>query len=188
MRISSDIVAPKVATEVENHIWIYDTGSSSPIHPLTSVSDGLCGWPIWMPPDNREIVFFSNISGTHFLKRIPADASDEAEVISVKASRWSAFAPEACTPDGKVLLATAVSSEETSAKWDLVMINLDREGEVEFLLECKNNEGFIALSPDEKWLAYTSGEQGREEVFVKGFPDLKGKRRVSTEGDREPVW
>jgi Tol biopolymer transport system component len=148
----------------------------------------LCSWPVWIPPDNREIVFFSNISGTHLLKRIPADASDEAEVISVKAGRWSAFAPDTCTPDGKVLLATAVSSEETAEIWDWVKIDLKREGEVELLLECKNNEVFMTLSPDGKWLAYISGEMGRNEVFVTDWPDLKGKRQVSIEGGREPVW
>jgi serine/threonine-protein kinase len=188
VRLSGDIIPPKVVTEVENRIWIYDTGSSSSIHPLTSISDGLCSWPVWIPPDNREVVFHCNISGTLLLKRIPTDGSDEAEVISVKASRWSAFAPDACTPDGKVLLATAVSTEETAAAWDWVMIDLERDGEVELLLECKNNEGLTALSPDGKWLAYTSGEQGRDEVFVTAWPDLKGKRQVSTEGAREPVW
>jgi serine/threonine-protein kinase len=46
-----------------------------------------------------------------------------------------------------------------------------------------------ALSPDGKWLAYTSAESGRGEVFVRPFPDAQAaKWQVSTAGGGEPRW
>ncbi len=46
-----------------------------------------------------------------------------------------------------------------------------------------------ALSPDGRWLAYSSTESGREEVIVRPFPNVEGGRiAVSTAGGTSPVW
>jgi eukaryotic-like serine/threonine-protein kinase len=46
-----------------------------------------------------------------------------------------------------------------------------------------------ALSAEGKWLAYTSDETGRFEVFVRPFPDVgSGKWQVSTAGGASPEW
>jgi hypothetical protein len=44
------------------------------------------------------------------------------------------------------------------------------------------------LSPDGRWLAYTSNEPGRVEVFVQPFPGPGGRSQISTDGGAEPVW
>jgi hypothetical protein len=50
-------------------------------------------------------------------------------------------------------------------------------------------EGAPVLSPNGAWLAYTSNETGRREVFVRPFPDVESaRRRVSTDGGVAPVW
>ena len=46
----------------------------------------------------------------------------------------------------------------------------------------------IALSPDSRWLAYTSNQTGQYEVYVSSFPDMKSKRMVSSGGGGEPRW
>jgi serine/threonine-protein kinase len=122
------------------------------------------------------------------IKRKAADGSGEAEVLSVNASGWRVMWTYARTPDGKVQLAKAISSEETSRGWDIVAIHLERDGEVEPLLVSDDNEHFAALSPDGKWLAYVSDELDRDDVFVTSYPGLEGKWQVSTEGGAEPVW
>jgi serine/threonine-protein kinase len=46
-----------------------------------------------------------------------------------------------------------------------------------------------ALSPDGRWLAYTSDESGRNEVYVRPFPDVGGGRwQVSRNGGGEALW
>ena len=46
-----------------------------------------------------------------------------------------------------------------------------------------------AVSPDGRWLAYSSNATGRREVFVQPFPDAAGVRwPVSLEGGRMPLW
>jgi hypothetical protein len=49
-------------------------------------------------------------------------------------------------------------------------------------------EGYAALSPDGRNIAYVSTESGTEEVYVQSFPSGGHKRRVSTSGGREPRW
>jgi hypothetical protein len=44
------------------------------------------------------------------------------------------------------------------------------------------------LSPDGRWLAYTSTESGREEVYVTHFPSGQGKWQVSQNEGTFPVW
>jgi len=50
-------------------------------------------------------------------------------------------------------------------------------------------ELYPALSPDSRWLAYTSNESGTPEVYVRPFPETaSAKWQVSTAGGVEPAW
>jgi eukaryotic-like serine/threonine-protein kinase len=46
----------------------------------------------------------------------------------------------------------------------------------------------IALSPDGRWLAYTSNQSGQYEMYVSSFPDMNSRRMVSNGGGAEPRW
>jgi eukaryotic-like serine/threonine-protein kinase len=45
-----------------------------------------------------------------------------------------------------------------------------------------------AVSPDGKWIAYSSNESGVDEIFVRSFPGPGGKWRVSTASGKFPAW
>jgi hypothetical protein len=45
-----------------------------------------------------------------------------------------------------------------------------------------------SLSPDGRFLAYTSNETGATEVYVVTFPDVSNKWTVSTGGGTAPRW
>ena len=50
-------------------------------------------------------------------------------------------------------------------------------------------EMFPALSPDGRWLAYSSNESGTSEIYVRPFPETAtAKWQVSTAGGTEPIW
>ena len=44
------------------------------------------------------------------------------------------------------------------------------------------------LSPDGRWLAYTSNESGQAEVYVTPFPGPGRHWQISTDGGAWPVW
>jgi Tol biopolymer transport system component len=55
-------------------------------------------------------------------------------------------------------------------------------------LHSQFREGEAKLSPDGKWLAYTSAESKQLEVYVVSFPTPDAKFQLSTNGGRIPVW
>ncbi len=44
------------------------------------------------------------------------------------------------------------------------------------------------FSPDSKWVAYTSNESGKWEIYVTAFPEAHGKWQVSSAGGTQPRW
>src|SRR5260370_22920361 len=45
-----------------------------------------------------------------------------------------------------------------------------------------------SLSPNGRWLAYTSAESGKPEVFVMPFAGGQGKWQISQDGGESPFW
>jgi Tol biopolymer transport system component len=65
----------------------------------------------------------------------------------------------------------------------------DVDTEVTPLVATEFGEQDPALSPDGRWLAYSSNETGQWEVYVRPFPDVGSSRvRVSTDGGIGPLW
>jgi Tol biopolymer transport system component len=57
------------------------------------------------------------------------------------------------------------------------------------LLATDADEGMAVLSPDGRWLAYQSGESGRDEIYVRPFPNVGQARwQVSASGGTAPRW
>src|SRR6185437_15197249 len=63
-------------------------------------------------------------------------------------------------------------------------------GVPEALIQGPNPAFDARFSPDGRWLAYSSSEQGRSQVYVRAFPFTRsaGKWQVSTDGGRSPMW
>jgi hypothetical protein len=55
-------------------------------------------------------------------------------------------------------------------------------------LKTQFQEGWGAVSPHGRWAAYHSNETGRNEIYVQGYPELRGKRQVSQAGGDYPRW
>jgi hypothetical protein len=57
------------------------------------------------------------------------------------------------------------------------------------MLQGDHDETHPSLSPDGRWLLYTSTESGESEVYVRSFPDVEqGRWIVSSDGGSEPRW
>ena len=65
---------------------------------------------------------------------------------------------------------------------------MDGSGELEWPLDSEFDERRPVLSPDGEWLAYSSAESGRPEVFVTEFPGPGEKIPISNGGGYEPKW
>jgi Tol biopolymer transport system component len=89
--------------------------------------------------------------------------------------------------DGKYVLARLNPGGATGS--DVWMLRLDAPGEKPRpYLSSPANEGDPNLSPSSQWLAYSSDETRRFEVYVQSFPNPGVKYQVSMEGGTKPVW
>jgi serine/threonine-protein kinase len=133
--------------------------------------------PVWFP-DGRSIAYVSK--GGIFRRR--ADGSGTADSVYVTTQLTGALD---FTPDGM----TAITSPTgTNGSFDLGVLSFDGEHEQRPLLSTPFNEQYGTLSPDGRWLAYSSDETGRDEVYVRPFPDDGSKTLVSLDGGTEPRW
>lgn len=71
---------------------------------------------------------------------------------------------------------------------DIVVAHRDSLGKAQAYAATSFNEGEPAISPDGKWMAYTSNENGRMDVWLSAFPVATGRYLLSTEGGRTPHW
>jgi hypothetical protein len=55
-------------------------------------------------------------------------------------------------------------------------------------IEITSLSGSGQFSPDGRWIAYVSGETGRDEVYIASFPGSASKSRVSPAGGSYPRW
>jgi serine/threonine-protein kinase len=131
--------------------------------------------------DGKRLVFSSWKSGLFNLCWQPADASAPMERLTTSEYYQS---PGSLTPDGTTL-AFMEGRPDTSS--DILLLDLQSRRVTPFL----NSEAsamYPMFSPDGRWLAYTSAESGRREVYVRPFPNRGGKWKVSLEGGSEPLW
>ncbi len=84
----------------------------------------------------------------------------------------------------------AFSGEKTNSFRiaDIMVAHRDSSGRVQPYVATNFTEIEPAISPDGQWLAFTSDETGRPEVYVSTFPVVGARIPVSRGGGRGAVW
>jgi serine/threonine protein kinase/Tol biopolymer transport system component len=92
------------------------------------------------------------------------------------------------TPDGKYLAYQKQDGPTNATFWAQPTTGDQKPFMV---LQPQSPQGRIIqtrLSPDGHWLAYTSTDSGREEVYVTAFPTASGRWQISQNGGGYPFW
>jgi hypothetical protein len=92
--------------------------------------------------------------------------------------------PSGWTSDGRALLLTHV---QLTGERDVWVQPLDGGAARPYLATATAEKGARA-SPDGRWVAYQSDESGRDEVYVRSFPDPGRRTLVSAGGGVNPMW
>ena len=140
--------------------------------------------PFWSP-EGDEVGFSSNRDGFFALYSRPPDLSVEARLLF--ADPDDGLYEGSWTPDGRGLVFRR-GSGTTSANLDLVYAAADPDSTAVVILGTPAREANPSLSPDGRWLAYTSDESGQTEVYIRPFPGPGGQRLISTDGGINPLW
>ena len=103
--------------------------------------------------------------------------------------RMMAF-PQGFSPDGRQLTYLTATPETGNDLWLLDMSGAPGPDGYprKPLLASRFDERYSRISPDGRWLAYSSDESGDMNVYVAPLAQPGLKRSVSTGGGRFPVW
>src|SRR5262249_31790714 len=86
---------------------------------------------------------------------------------------------------GKYILFSNSNTNGLAGIWILPLTG-DRKPYQYVLTTAAQDEAHF--SPDGRWVAYTSNESGKFEIYVQSFPLTPGKFQVSVGGRFNPVW
>jgi serine/threonine-protein kinase len=168
-RIAVEVQAPPTFLA---QIWIVDLNQQT-LTPL--VVEGENAYPVWTR-DSQSIIYRGTHQGVPGMFQQSADGSGAPRLIA----RVHGI-PRSASRDG-------VLAFNTIASQDISTLRLDN-GSVSEFLATPAREHMPAFSPDGRWLAYTSNESGRDEVYVRPFPRTEGAPRlISVNGGSGPIW
>jgi serine/threonine-protein kinase len=167
------------AGDQEGDIWVWDLRRQT----LTRVTFDPTSdtYPLWTA-DSRRIVYTSQRGGPYNLWWQAADGSGTPERLTTYSTTQ---APTGLAPDGTVIFHQV---EETMGR-DLMGIALDGSKKITPFLQTQFDERDAVVSPDGRWLAFSTDSSGRSEVYVRPFPNTSaGQWQISTTGGRTPLW
>ena len=203
-RLSPDgrFLAVPVKQDRESSLWLYDLARESPTRLGTAPRNGMTPtWddmaPTWSP-DGRLLVFTRGhtLGGTN-LMWMPTDGSAGPEKFYefpqgfVAATSWSRDARRLA------LVEYELGREKLQVRMLPVLYTpastghgpvLQAAGEPVTLANASGQAWQAMLSPDARWIAYTSDESGRNEVYVRAAEPGGGRWQVSSEGGLQPHW
>jgi len=138
---------------------------------------------IWSP-DGSRVVFNSRRKG--HLDMYQKDSSGAGTEEVLLEDNFEKF-PTAWSPDGRSILYVS-GAGPTGAGRDLFVLPLSGDRKPIPFLQTQFSENYAQLSPDGRWVSFTSNESGRDEIHVAPFPGPGGRRLVSTAGGAQARW
>jgi Tol biopolymer transport system component len=160
-------------------LWLLDIerGASTRV-----VQDG--SWPAWSPTGEMLVYSAPRVDGIAdlYVRTIAmTGAADEKLLLQTSESKivqdWSR--------DGRYIV---FASRNPQMKHDLWLLPMAGDRKPIPYLQTSFSQQQAQVSPDGRWLAYSSDESGTWEVYLQSFPVPGGKRTISVGGGGEPKW
>jgi serine/threonine protein kinase len=178
--ISSD--ARMVAFSGQGNIWVRDLrGTDRRLTSDSSFANNVT--PFWSPHGDQ-IVFSADRAGhLRDLYKKAGDGAGREELLLATpypkyVNQWSS--------DGRFILYTENAPQTRTDLWVLPVGTAG--GKPWRFLPTESRAIHGQLSPDNRWMAYTSDISGEREVYVRTFPAADNEVRISTAGGEQPRW
>jgi Tol biopolymer transport system component len=172
-RISPDGKRVAYDTPNDGKVWIAELAQLSSPRRVTTGQDY---YPMWSP-DGQQIVFTRDEPGQQALYMQRSDGAGKAERLA------TGRAPESWPAKGRMFSFITLSNYYNIWTYSL------KDKKATVLIDTPGvTQHSSRFSPDGKWIAYTSVETGRFEVFVQPFPRTGAKFQVTKQGGGHALW
>jgi len=178
-RVSPDgrYIAVRDVVDGNSDIWVYDQHQET-LSRLTFEGDN--DYPVWAL-DGQHIYFTSlRQDADRDIYRRAADGSGAVETVLTRDGEQWEFLE---APGDSVFVFREQGPVTNRDIW----IGR-RDGDPTPYVANEFNERAPALSPNGQWLVYTSDESGQDEIYLREFPDPRGRWQVSTDHGIDAVW
>jgi eukaryotic-like serine/threonine-protein kinase len=175
------------------NIWLYDFARG--VTTRFTFDSEWDQYPTWSP-DGSRIIFASRRNGYYDLYQKASNLAGEPE-LQLKSDNLN-FATS-WSPDGRFLLF--FRADPPYQMWLLPQGAGGADRKPTPVEHSNFNEAWGRISPDGRWIAYTSDESGRDEIYVRPFDasvatgssppggtSVTGKWMVSKNGGTSPLW
>ena len=160
-------------------LWVFDVKTNTGRR--LTLDPGLRDAPVWSP-DSKTLAFLHAVGGRR--PQIHFRGLGEKDVEEAMPSD-SFQAPLDWSPDGRFIAFanTGIPRLASETQGDVWLIDRANGRKSAPLLNTPFHEANATFSPDGKWLAFTSNESGRPEVYIQAFqsletPGMVGERYV----------
>jgi eukaryotic-like serine/threonine-protein kinase len=175
------------------NIWLYDFARG--VTTRFTFDSAWDAFPLWSP-DGSHVAFGSNRGGGFDLYQKASNLAGEDELLY---KSEDAKVPTSWSPDGRFLLY--FSPATPNRMWLLPLGGGGGDRKAILIERSEFNEGAPRFSPDGRWIAYSSNESGKDQIYVRPFDASvatgpssargtagTGKWMVSKDGGLNPIW
>jgi eukaryotic-like serine/threonine-protein kinase len=175
-------VAVEVGQGSLRAIWVFDIASGVFSRVTSRVSAERPGWTA----DGKRIAFIdSDDPKGSSVWSVPADGSGPEEPFYVLPGRLLREVTFSADGHYAVFRVNPAKGESATNLW---LLPLEGERKAAPFLETPFNAALPAISPNSKWVAYTSDATGRYEIYVRAIRGPSAVVQVSSAGGTEARW
>jgi Tol biopolymer transport system component len=178
-------VAMTIFADGNQDIYIWDIASKT--QRRLTIDKAADSEPLWTP-DSQKIVFVSGRSENIYCDIYWKNENGTGVVEKLLSLPDRVVIPSSWSSDRKTLILWEIMTSPFQS--DIGMMAIEGNRERKGLLQEKYYEAHPQISPDGRFIAYTSNEPGKEEIIVRSFPDVDSGDRwiVSNSGGHSPLW
>jgi Tol biopolymer transport system component len=181
---TGDRAAVDMIFENNRDIWVIDLARSVPSR--ITFNPGQEWSPAWSP-DGQRLVYVSNRAEFKNVNVIMEKSATGAGMETQVDSGGVASIPVHWSPDDKYIVVSRLRSGGNG--FDNWLLPLFGDRKPRPYLESTFDRIQSRVSPDSRYLAYTTNESGTFQIVVQTFPDPNGgKWQISADGGVQPKW
>ncbi len=174
-------IAMTIGNRGLSEIWVYDLASHTPTRLATEGNTN--DRPEWTPDSKRVIYRSDRAAGGYSLWSQPADGSGGADLL-LKVPGLDVW-EGVMAPDGQSIVYRT-GTIGFSVIWSR---SFNGDTTPKLIANSAATQWGARISPDGRWVAYSSDESGTTETYMRQYPGVEGARiQVSTGGGDTPVW